>query len=343
MSEEKGNYEVKKTDQEAAVMQPESSLLFDDAKFARMEHFAEIMATGTATIPAHFRGSKGDCFAVIMQAAQWGMNPYAVAQKTHLVKGTLGYESQLVNAAIISMAPITGRLEFEWYGPWEKVVGQFQIKKGPNGDYQVPGWKPADEKGCGVKVWGTMKGEDKPRVLELLLVQATVRNSTLWAGDPKQQLAYLAVKRWSRLYCPDVILGVYTPDELEEKRPPMKNITPKEEKSGQDQSNALLDKLKDKSDATTVEAEIVEDPKNTKKTTKSKLTVSEILEAEIKKSGAPIVFDDLSAYMKQAKAAGPDIETLCKTPTWDKWFRENYVVLVKSAAEWKVTQAEKAE
>jgi hypothetical protein len=46
--------------------------------------------------------------------------------------------------------------------------------------------------------------------------QATVRNSTLWASDPKQQLAYLAVKRWARLYCPDVILGVYTPDELQQ-------------------------------------------------------------------------------------------------------------------------------
>jgi hypothetical protein len=33
---------------------------------------------------------------------------------------------------------------------------------------------------------------------------------------PRQQLAYLAVKRWARLYCPDVILGVYTADEIDE-------------------------------------------------------------------------------------------------------------------------------
>jgi len=37
----------------------------------------------------------------------------------------------------------------------------------------------------------------------------------LWASDPKQQLAYLAVKRWARLYAPAVILGVYSSDELE--------------------------------------------------------------------------------------------------------------------------------
>ena len=42
-----------------------------------------------------------------------------------------------------------------------------------------------------------------------MLAQARTRNSTLWADDPRQQLAYLAVKRWARLYCPEVILGVY--------------------------------------------------------------------------------------------------------------------------------------
>ncbi|MDU1923962.1 recombinase RecT, partial [Enterobacter sp.] len=50
-----------------------------------------------------------------------------------------------------------------------------------------------------------------------MLSQAQVRNSTLWATDPRQQLAYLAVKRWARLYCPDVILGVYTADEIDER------------------------------------------------------------------------------------------------------------------------------
>ena len=63
-------------------------------------------------------------------------------------------------------------------------------------------------------------------VLELLLAHARTRNSTLWADDPRQQLAYLAIKRWARLYCPDVILGVYSPDELNERGPAEKDITP---------------------------------------------------------------------------------------------------------------------
>lgn len=83
----------------------------------------------------------------------------------------------------------------------------------------MPGWQLSDEDGLGIKVWATLKGESEPRVLSLLLAQARTRNSTLWADDPKQQLAYLAQKRWARLYASDVILGVYTPDEFDAPAP----------------------------------------------------------------------------------------------------------------------------
>lgn len=43
-----------------------------------------------------------------------------------------------------------------------------------------------------------------------------VRNSPLWVADPRQQLAYLATKRWARLHAPDVMLGVYSVDELQD-------------------------------------------------------------------------------------------------------------------------------
>lgn len=192
------------------------TLMMNPKHMAAVMQFADFMAKGVSTVPKHLKGNPSDCMAVCLQAMQWGMLPHLVAQKTHLVHGVLGYEAQLVNAVINSMAPTTGRLEFEWFGPWDQVIGKFRIVKGKEGksDYHAPDWNTADEAGCGVKVWATIKGEDNPRVLELLLSQATVRNSTLWASDPKQQLAYLAIKKWSRLYTPDVIMGVYTPDEL---------------------------------------------------------------------------------------------------------------------------------
>jgi hypothetical protein len=205
------------------------ALMSDMAALDRMERFASLMATARATVPAHFQGKPGDCLAVVMQATTWGMNPFAVAQKTHLINGTLGYEAQLVASVINSSSLLADRFNFEWFGDWHKIVGKFKevesrTKKDDNGHpkkYIVPAWDQKDEHGLGVRVWATIKGESQPRELELFMTQARTRNSTLWTEDPKQQLAYLAQKRWARLYAPDVIMGIYTPDEIESYAPPI--------------------------------------------------------------------------------------------------------------------------
>lgn len=176
-----------------------AAAIFSPEGMDRLVRFATLMADSKATVPAHLAGKPADCLAVTMQAAQWGMNPFAVAQKTHVVNGTLGYEAQLVNAVVSSSNLLATRLNYRWDGDWSKVNGKSD--KSPN---------------LTVTVWATLKGESEPRELTISMAQAGVRNSPLWEQDPRQQLAYLCVKRWARLHSPDVLLGVYTPDELQE-------------------------------------------------------------------------------------------------------------------------------
>lgn len=204
-----------------------TSLVLDPLALERMLAVAEVMAKGISTIPGHLQKNPSDCLAIIMQSMQWKMNPYAVAQKTYVVHGVLGYEAQLINAVINSIAPVESRINYKWYGDWARIIGNFEIKRGDKGEYRVPGWKMADEEGLGVTVFATIKGENEPRELNLLLAQARTRNSSLWADDPKQQLSYLATKKWSRLHTPDVILGVYTSDEIEEFGQPAPTVQPK--------------------------------------------------------------------------------------------------------------------
>ncbi|EJJ4043418.1 recombinase RecT [Salmonella enterica] len=217
------------------------SILTNGELFNRLRTLSEVMANSGNFVPAHFRGKPDSCMAVVMQAARWGMDPFAVAQKTFIVgdSGVLGYEAQLVNAVVNSMAPTKDRIHFEWFGAWENIVGRFVEKTSTKGNkYIAPGWSLADEKGVGVRAFSTLKGESEPRELILMLSQAQVRNSTLWASDPRQQLAYLAVKRWARLYCPDVILGVYTPDELEEREEKIINPASQEKITMRDINNS---------------------------------------------------------------------------------------------------------
>ncbi|EOW6706685.1 RecT family recombinase [Cronobacter malonaticus] len=201
--------DITATSQPAAAVGT-AAAIFNPEGLMRLQQFAQVMSEGAVSIPQHLRGKPADCLAVTMQAAQWGMNPFAVAQKTHVVNGALGYEAQLVNAVVSSSSLLATRLNYRWDGDWSKVSGK--TDKSPN---------------LTVTVWATLKGESEPRELTISMAQAGVRNSPNWEVDPRQQLAYLCTKRWARLHAPDVLLGVYTPDELEETRPRVeRDITP---------------------------------------------------------------------------------------------------------------------
>jgi len=177
------------------------SAIFNPTSLEKLQAFAEQMALSRVTLPAHLAGKPADCLAVALQAVQWNMNPYSVAQKTSVVNGGLCYEAQLVNAIVTSSHAVSSRFKYEYGGSWDKYR---------------PGDRTAgSEKGLCVRVGAVITGEETRTWGEWLYLEfIKVRNSPLWTSAPKQQIGYLAVKYWARLYTPDVILGVYTPDEM---------------------------------------------------------------------------------------------------------------------------------
>lgn len=177
------------TTKPAAANIATNQMVMDAATMDSVMRIAEMMASGRSTVPQHLQKSPADCMAVVMQAMQWGMNPFAVAQKTHLVNGHLGYEAQLVNAVVQASGSIDGRFHYEYKG----TPGSIECRVG------------AVLRGEGEITWGEWLNENK----------VTTKNSPLWKVNPRQQLAYLQTKNWARLYCPGAILGVYSPDELE--------------------------------------------------------------------------------------------------------------------------------
>lgn len=190
--------------------------------------FGTFVSKGNATLPDHLRGNAADCTAIAMRADRWGLDFYGVAEKTHIVSGKLGYEAQLVGAILKNMGAIKESFHDEYFGDWTKINGRFveresktqKDKHGNPSKYKVPAWKAEDEQGCGVRIWATLAGEKEPRYLEVLMTQALVRNSTLWASNPQQQIFYLAEKLWARKYAPEALLGVHTVDDLQEMAPP---------------------------------------------------------------------------------------------------------------------------
>ena len=145
----------------------------------KMMRLAEQMATSRLSVPEHLRGNIGDCLAIITQAMLWNMNPFAVAQKTHIVSGRLGYEAQLVNAVVQNSGAVRGAPRYEYRGEGEQLE-------------------------C--RVGYVLRGETELTFGEWLMFKSvTTRNSPLWKTNVKQQLGYLQVKNWARAFTPGEI------------------------------------------------------------------------------------------------------------------------------------------
>lgn len=147
---------------------------------------ANMMATGRL-VPQHLQKSPGDCLMVIEQAIRWGMSPFAVAQCTSVVQGKLMFEGKLVSAALHSSGIMASRLDYEFSG---------------SGDART------------IMARGTLRGEAKPREIEVALKDAKTSNG-MWTKQPDQQLVYFATRAWARRHAPEVMLGVYSPEEFE--------------------------------------------------------------------------------------------------------------------------------
>ena len=145
---------------------------------------AEMMAKGKM-VPEHLR-NPSDMLMVIEQACRWGMSPFAVAQCTAIVRGRISYEGKLVSAAINASGVLQGRLDYVFSGEGATRA---------------------------VTARGTLRGEDKPREVVVTLASAKTDNEH-WKKNPDQMLTYHSARVWGRRHTPEVMLGVYSPEEF---------------------------------------------------------------------------------------------------------------------------------
>lgn len=196
--------------------------IFNVQALGQLTAFANLMADATIAVPDHLVGKPADCMAIVMQAMQWGMNPYAVAQKTFFVNGKLGYEAQLISAILSSSGAIRGRFHYEYGGNWENCIRSKDAtvkKMGSKGAYEkterVRDWSDEDEDGLYIRAGAIIRGESEITWGEpLYLASVAIRNSPLWVTKPKQQILYLATKDWAKVYCPAAVMGFQDADDL---------------------------------------------------------------------------------------------------------------------------------
>lgn len=173
---------------EAASLIPVGGSGVQIQNFAQQVDMAKWIAKGGYAIPVHLRDNVGACLAVLDISQRWGFSPYQVARLCYVVNDQLAFMAQLVVAVINKFAPLEGRLRYEFEG---------------EGDARV----------CIVR--GVPKNETE--ALEYRtppLGKITPKNSPLWKSDSDQQLAYLGGTRFCRRHFPEILIGIYSPEEL---------------------------------------------------------------------------------------------------------------------------------
>ena len=160
------------------------------ANMAEAMKLAEMMA-GAKLVPAALQKSPADCLMVIQQAVRWQMDPFAVAQECSVIQGKLMHSGKLVAAVVNARGNLTDRLSFEYSGEGEERS---------------------------IVVSGQLQGELEPRTVEVELKAAKTGNR-VWTTQPDQQLMYHGCRVWARRHTPELMLGVWSPEEFEEPAP----------------------------------------------------------------------------------------------------------------------------
>ncbi len=190
---------------------------------AEAMEFAKMMAIGGVSVPKHLRGNPGACLAVTIQALEWGMSPFAVANKSYSVNDRMAYEAQLLAAVVIQNGPFAELPTYSYSG------------------------EPGTTRVCTVTVKlnnGQVITHSSPEVGKI-----QPKNSPLWKTDEDQQEGYYTVRAMARRNFPHILLGANAPEDIvEEEAQAPRDITPVRQTTTQ-----KLDQLAGTSSAQTVD------------------------------------------------------------------------------------------
>lgn len=160
------------------------------ATMSEAMQLANLMANAKL-VPAALQKSPADCLMVIQQAIRWELDPFAVAQECSVIQGKLMYGGKLVAAVINVRGGLAERLSFTYEGDGEDRT---------------------------ITVSGRLQGEAEPRTVTVKLRDARTANK-VWTSQPDQQLMYHGSRVWARRHAPELMLGVYSPEEFDEPVP----------------------------------------------------------------------------------------------------------------------------
>lgn len=169
-------------------------------KLATFTKIAEQLSK-SELIPATFRGKPADVLIALDYADRLGMNPLSVLQNIYIVQGRPAWSSTFYIATISTCGRFSGIDYVEKSGP---VIDKIGV---PNLSCKMV----AIDNRTGKKVEGT------EITIQMAIDEGWYsRSGSKWKTMPRQMLKYRAAAFFARAFCPEVTMGLYSADEVED-------------------------------------------------------------------------------------------------------------------------------
>lgn len=167
--------------------------MLDPGTFEHMQRVGKMLAN-SQLVPKHFQGKEADCSIGVQMAVALDSDPMTIMQNMYIVHGTPGFSSKFAIALANKNGPFRGGIKFKDNG------------------------KPTDDDAFAVTAYATRV--DTNEVVERTVSLKTAKdegwykNNAKYKSMPDQMLSYRAAMFLIRLYCPEVLLGMKSIDEV---------------------------------------------------------------------------------------------------------------------------------
>ena len=184
-----------------AVDDSSFSSYLDTAKFNQLWRVANVFA-GSNLVPEHYQGKTNNCFLAIQMATRLEIEPMMFMQNSYIVHGRPGMEAKMVIALVNSRGPFTGPIQWRFEG------------QGKTLQCTAYATHKITKEVCEATVtWAMVEAEkwnvDKER-------KGGGIQKSKWNTMPDLMFQYRSAAFLAKLYCPEVIMGMPTAEELED-------------------------------------------------------------------------------------------------------------------------------
>ena len=179
-----------------SVAVPTAVTMWNDPKMMNLSFRTARMLSCSAMIPEVYRNSPENCLVAMDIANRLGISPLMVMQNLYVVKGKPSWSGSFCAAAINGSGRFTP-LEYEFTGkPGTPEYGCYatavRVSTGKRCSSEVITMKMAQDEG-----WTSKPGSK-------------------WRTMPTQMMMYRAAAFFARVFCPDILLGIPTYEEVQD-------------------------------------------------------------------------------------------------------------------------------